>query len=76
MGGRTLSDLNNFYRILSYTRRISIGRILTRISSKCDGERSKPGQIRSEFHRVPSNSDEIRVGTRPMGIRQKPYRIR
>jgi hypothetical protein len=28
------------------------------------------------FHRVPSNSDEIRAGFRPIGIRQKSCRIR
>jgi hypothetical protein len=28
------------------------------------------------FHRVPSNSDEILAGFRPIGIRQKPCRIR
>jgi hypothetical protein len=33
-------------------------------------------EIRVGFHRVPSNSDEIRAGFRPIGIRQKPCRIR
>jgi len=32
--------------------------------------------FRPEFHRVPSNSDEIRVGVRLKGIRQKLCRIR
>ena len=36
----------------------------------------KSNQIRPWFHRIPLNSDEIRVGFRPIGIRQKPCRIR
>jgi hypothetical protein len=36
----------------------------------------KSGSNLVEFHRVPSNSDEIRAGFRPIGIRQKPCRIR
>jgi hypothetical protein len=64
MEGRILSDLNNFYRILSYVRRIPIGRIPTQISSEFDGARSKSDQIRSGFHHVPSDSDEIRRGIR------------
>jgi hypothetical protein len=38
--------------------------------------RSESGSDLVGFHRVPSNSDEIRAGFRPIGIRQKPYRIR
>jgi hypothetical protein len=36
----------------------------------------KSGSDLVGFHRVPSNSDEIRAGFRPIGIRQKPCRIR
>ncbi len=35
-----------------------------------------PGRIWSNFNRVPSNSDEIRIGIRPIGSRQKLCRIR
>jgi len=47
-----------------------------RISSESDGTRLKSDQIRPGFHRVPSNSDKIRVGIRLKGIRQKLCRIR
>jgi hypothetical protein len=36
----------------------------------------KSGSDLVGFHRGPSNSDEIRAGFRPIGIRQKPSRIR
>ena len=36
----------------------------------------KSDQIRPEYRRIPTNSDEIRVGFRLKGIRQQHYRIR
>jgi len=78
---RIPSDRNNFDRIRQsfchiLTGRILTGRIPIRISSEFDGTRLKFDQIRPGFHRVPLNSDEIRVGIRPTGIRQKLCRIR
>jgi len=70
-GDRIPLDRNNFDRI-----RQSFCRIPTRILSEFDGTRLKSDQIRPGFHRVPSNYDEIRVGIRLKGIRQKLCRIR
>jgi hypothetical protein len=76
MGGRIVSKLNNFYRIRQGFCRIPIGRNPTRISSEYGGNTMKSDQIRPDFTGFPSHSDEIRIGFRPIGIRQKPCRIR
>jgi hypothetical protein len=76
MGNRILSDLNNVHRIRQGFCRIPIGRNPAQISSEFKRNTKTSDRIRPGFHPVPSNCDEIRTGFRPMGIRQKPCRIR
>jgi hypothetical protein len=76
MGGRVLSNLNNFHRSRQGFCRSPIGRNPTRISSECGGNTMKSDQIQPDFTVFPPHSDEIQIGFRPIGIRQKPCRIR
>jgi hypothetical protein len=75
-GDRIPSDRNNCDRIRQIFGRILFSRIPTPTLSEFDETRWKSDQIRPEFYRLLSNSDEIQVGIRLKGIRQKLSRVR